>query len=214
MPPSKAIQQLDDQLARVPPGTLRHEVLETAKRFKSSWVDLGRVLWTVWKDKAFKGWGYLAFETYCAKELRLKAATAKKLLHSYAFLEREEPVVLQKLAQLPPAQLPHYDAVNVLRLLKRRRDVPETRYQMVRAQVLDQGREAPEVRREVRLALEAAQSDPEAARAARRQATIRQMIGTLKALQLELSAAKLVPQKMLTEIGALAAKLDAALKSG
>lgn len=211
MPTSKAIQQLDQQLAALPPGTVRYEALDAARRFKASWIDLGRILWTVWREKAFRGWGYLTFETYCAKELRIKTATAKKLLHSYAFLEREEPTVLRRIAEGQTVAPPHYDAVNVLRLVQRRQDVPPTRYQTLRAQVLDEGREAADVRREFRAAQEAAHPDPEAARAARRQATIRRMVGTLKALHLELRAAKLLPQKLLTEIESLTQKLEATL---
>lgn len=212
MPTTKAIQSLDDRLSQVPPGTLRHEALEAARRFKSSWLDLGRVLWTVWKDKAFKGWGYAEFDTYCAKELRIKAVTAKKLLYSYSFLEQEEPTVLQRMPAAHPATVPSYDAVNVLRLLKRRRDLPEPRYQTFRAQVLDQARDATDVRRQAREMLADADADPEAVRAARRQATIRRMIGTLKALQGELRAGRMVPHKLLTDIETLTRRLDTSLE--
>ena len=208
MATSKAIQRLEDQLAQLQPGTIRHEALETTKRFKSSWIELGRVLWTVWKDKAFRDWGYLTFEAYCAKELGIRSATAKKLLQSYHFLEREEPGLLERFSVQRPAALPHYESVNVLRLLKQRPSVPEATYHALRAKVLEQGREAPEVRREIRTALEAAQPDPEAARAARRQTAIRRMIGTLKSIQREFEVAHLVPQKLLDEIEALTKKLE------
>ena len=208
MATSKAIQRLEDQLAQLQPGTIRHEALETTKRFKSSWIELGRVLWTVWKDKAFRDWGYLTFEAYCAKELGIRSATAKKLLQSYHFLEREEPGLLERFSVQRPAALPHYESVNVLRLLQQRPSVPEATYHALRAKVLEQGREAPEVRREIRTALEAAQPDPEAARAARRQTAIRRMIGTLKSIQREFEVAHLVPQKLLDEIEALTKKLE------
>lgn len=208
---SKAMQRLDERLAAATPGTIRHEALETTKRFKSSWIELGRVLWTVWKDKAFRGWGYLTFEAYCAKELGIRAATAKKLLQSYHFLEREESGLLARLSVERPAILPHYESVNALRLLKQRPSVPEATYQTLRAKVLEQGREAPEVRREIRTALEAAQPDPEAVRAARRHAAIRRMIGTLKSMRREFEAAHLVPDKLLGEIETLTKKLEQAL---
>ncbi|MBI4227486.1 MAG: hypothetical protein HY600_04315 [Candidatus Omnitrophica bacterium] len=211
MPTSKAIQRLDDRLASVPPGTIRAEALEAAKRFKTTWIDLGRVLWTVWKDRAFREWGYLTFEAYCTKEVGVRGPTAKKLLYSYSFLEREEPVVLQRIQEHPPATLPHYEAVNALRLLKQRPVVPPARYQEVRAQVLEQGREPLDVRRGIRQLLDAVQQDPEQARAARRQAAIRRMLGTLKSLRVELSAGHLVPERLLTQLDDLAEKLEAAL---
>lgn len=211
MPESKAIQRLDAQLSQVPPGTLRYEALETAKRFKGSWIDLGRVLWSVYKDKAFREWGYLTFDAYCLKELGLRAATAKKLLHSYSFLEREEPVVLKRVREDPAARLPHYEAVNALRLLSRKASVPASGYQQVRAQVLDHGKEAPEIRRGIKMMLEESDAAPEEVRAARRQASIRRMLGTLKAIRLELEAGRMVPAKLLTDIDVLARKLEAAL---
>ncbi len=211
MATSKAIQRLEDRLASVPPGTIRAEALEAAKRFKTTWIDLGRVLWTVWREKAFRGWGYLTFEQYCAKEVGVRGPTAKKLLQSYAFLEREEPVVLQRIQEHPPAMLPHYEAVNALRLLKQRPVVPPARYQEVRTQVLEQGREPLDVRRGIRQLLEATHQDPDQARASRRSAAIKRMLGTLKSLRIELSVGKLVPEKLLTELDTLTEKLEAAL---
>ena len=211
MPTSKSIQRLDQRLANVEPGTIRAEALEAAKRFKTTWIDLGRVLWTVWKDRKFREWDYLTFEAYCAKEVGVRGPTAKKLLQSYSFLEREEPVVLQRMQGESPAKLPHYEAVNALRLLKQRPVVPSARYQEMRAKVLEQGREPLDVRRDIRILLDATQQDPEQARVSRRTASIRRMVGTLKSLRSELSAGKMVPERLLTELDALAEKLEAAL---
>ena len=195
-------------MTQVEHGTIRHEALEAARRFKSSWIELGRILWTVWKEKKFKEWGYLTFEAYCAKEIGIRAATAKKLLHSYYFLEKEEPTLLKRLAGEPPASHPHVDAVNVLRRLKDRQNVPPDHYQKIREDVLEKGRDPSQVRQEVRSMLEETQADPEAVRTARRRASLRRMVGTLKAMKLELDAAHLVPQKILAEIESLTKKLE------
>ena len=204
----KSIRQLDERMADLEPGTIRHEALEAAKRFKSSWIELGRVLWTVWREKKFKEWGYLTFDAYCAKEVGIKAATAKKLLHSYYFLEKEEPSLLKKLSVESPANLPHVDSVNLLRMLNQRPQVPADEYRQVRNQVLEKGREAPEVRREIRSMLQAAEPDPEAVRASRRQSAIRRMITALKSMKLELGSSNLVPRNLLSEIDSLAKKLE------
>lgn len=211
MTTSRGIQRLDERLAAVPPGTLRHEALEAAKRFKASWIELGRALATVWRDKAFRAWGYLTFEAYCVQEMGIRVMTARKLVHSYGFLEREEPETLRHLTAGPPAALPHYEAVNVLRQLKQREGVAPQAYAEVRAQVLEQGREVPDVRRRVRALLEASAPDPEAARAARRQASLRRLIGTLKTLQQECAAAHFVPARLLTALETLTEQLDAVL---
>jgi len=211
LPTSKAIRQIEDRMESLPPGSLRYETLQAAKQFKSSWITLGRMLFTVYSEKKFREWGYLTFEAYCAKEIGVRAATAKKLLHSYYFLEKEEPALLQRLSDDSPTKLPQLDAVNVLRLLKKRQEISPVHYQRFRSYALERGAEAPELRKEVRSFLEEAQPDPAKAREERRKATLKRMIGTLKAMRLEMAASNWVPKKLLTEIEALTQKLEAVL---
>ncbi len=208
---TKAIQRLEDRMESLQPGTIRYETLQAAKRFKSSWVELGRMLWTVFSEKKYREWGYLTFEAYCAKEIGIRTATAKKLLHSYYFLEKEEPTILKRLSEESPANLPSPEAVNLLRLLSKRQEVSPDGYQKVRSFVLEKGEEAPFVRQQVRSLLQVVEPDPEAARAIRRQATIRRLIGTLKSVRQELAAANLLPSKLLNEIEALTKKLEQAI---
>ena len=210
---SKAIQRLEERMADLPAGSLRHQTLEAAKRFKASWIELGRMLWTVYREKKFREWGYLTFEAYCAKEVGIRAPTAKKLLHSYYFLEKEEPSTLRRLtSEQPPAapsQVPSADSVNLLRLLKNREEVPAEDYQKVRSYVLEKGKEAQEVRREVQSLLqENRKADPEEVEKARSKSAVRRMIGTLKALRQQLSGGELVPKKILAEVDGLAKKLE------
>ncbi len=194
------------------PGSLRHETLEAAKRFKSSWIELGQRLWTVWKEKAYRSWGYLTFEAYCAKEIHLRAATAQKLLQSYYFLEKEEPSTLERLRQeTPAANLPSPETVNMLRLLKRREEVPSERYQQVRHYVLDEGKDASEVRQQVQAILKTSRPESEETEIQRRRTTIRRMIGTLKHLQRELQQQDGIPKKLMDQISGLTQKLEEVL---
>ena len=211
---SKAIQRLEEKMADLQPGSLRHQALEAAKRFKASWIDLGRMLWTVYREKKFREWGYLTFEAYCAREIGIRAQTAKKLLHSYYFLEKEEPGTLKRLAsEAAPAALPSADSINLLRLLKNREEVPAADYQKVRSYVLEKGKEAQEVRREVQSLLEEnKKTDPEAVQEARTKSAVRRMIGTLKALRRQLSGGGLVPKKVLDEVEGVVKKLEGLLK--
>ena len=211
---SRAIQRIEERLSALEPGTLRHEALEAAKRFKSSWVELGRVLWSVWREKKFREWGYMTFEAYCAKEIGIRSATAKKLLHSYYFLEKEEPTALKRLAQGSPTSVPSAEAVNLLRLLKARKEFPQQNYEKFRAELLEKGREAPEVRRELRSILQPPEADPVSARAARREKTLQRMIGALKGMRMELASSNWVPKKIISEVEALTQKLEAALTEG
>ncbi len=88
---SGSVSRLDARIGALPEGALRRKVLESARRFKASWVDLGRMLAQVREEGAWEEWGYASFEDYCAKELFLRRATVEKLTLSYGFLERHEP---------------------------------------------------------------------------------------------------------------------------
>ena len=212
---SRSIQRLEEKMSEIEPGSLRYQTLEAAKRFKASWIGLGQMLWTVYKDKKFREWGYLTFDAYCAKEVGVRAATAKKLLQSYYFLEKEEPSTLKRLTseEAPAAALPSADSVNLLRLLKNRDEVPAEDYQKVRSYVLEKGKEAQDVRREVQsLVNETKKADPEEVQEARAKSAVRRMIGTLKALRQQLSGAGLVPKKVLQEVEAVMGKLEGLLK--
>jgi len=86
-----AVSRLDARIGELPEGSFRRKVLESARRFKASWVDLGRMLAQVRREEAWREWGHESFEGYCTRELFLRRATAEKLALSYGFLERHEP---------------------------------------------------------------------------------------------------------------------------
>lgn len=213
---NKAIERLEERQTGLTPGTLRHEALERAKQFKTSWIELGRVLWTISKEKAYRGWGYLSFEAYCAKEVGIRGATAKKLLHSYYFLEKEEPVVLRRLSEETPARLPAMDSVNALRIFRGKGEEAPQRYEQVREQVLEKGAEPQQVRREIRLLQERMKptQPPGEARADRREKMLRRAIGTLRAMRLELETDHLIPERLAEQIELLAGRLETELKRG
>jgi hypothetical protein len=75
---------------------LRQTVLIAAKRFKSSWVEMGKLLVEVLQKNAWQEWGHESFDGYCYKELRLKKATVDKLTKSYRFLDKHEPKALSQ----------------------------------------------------------------------------------------------------------------------
>ena len=87
----KSLRNIEDKMASLEEGSLRYHVLESAKNFKSSWIELGRSLYSVYKDKLYKAWGFNTFDAYTLKEIGIKKPTAMKLLRSYYFLEKEEP---------------------------------------------------------------------------------------------------------------------------
>ncbi len=86
-----AVSRMDARIAEMPEGSFRRKVLEGARRFKASWVELARLLAQVRLEESWQEWGFASFEDYCAKELFLRRGTAEKLAMSYGFLERHEP---------------------------------------------------------------------------------------------------------------------------
>ena len=145
-------------------GSFRYKVLDSARRFKSSWIDLGQYLFSVYKDKLFKDWGYLTFEVYCSKEIGIKQTTAMKLLKSYSFLEHEEPAFLkrQSLNDREPGRIPSVELVNALRLAKQSNRLSEDDYETIRGEVLDHVKEDAEVKKRIRYILKAHAPKPSA----------------------------------------------------
>lgn len=142
-------------MSELDPNSIRYQVLESAKKFKSSWIELGQHLFSVQRDRLYKDWGYLTFEAYCSKEISIRQATAVKLLKSYFFLEREEPAFLKRQTseERKPSQIPSYESVNALRLVKENRKLPESDYQKIREDVLDHVKEDSEVKKKIRYIL-------------------------------------------------------------
>ncbi len=217
MPESRSLRRLDEQMAELDPDSLRYKVLASAKQFKSSWIELGQMLFTVWKDRHWRGWGYLEFESYCLKEIGIREATARKLLHSYHFLEQEEPGFLEQQRETdePQTPCPSYDAVYVLRSAKsaaNTKKLPETEYTKLRTKVLERAEEASEVRKELRMMQERlAPEDPEEAREKRRATSLRRLVTNLKTAESVAEAERLIPPPLLKELKALVTKLETLL---
>ncbi|MFH0840129.1 MAG: hypothetical protein V1883_03840, partial [Candidatus Omnitrophota bacterium] len=80
---TKSIEKIEQKMQDMDENSLRYQILEKVKNFKISWISLGQALYSVWKDKLYKEWGYMTFEAYTAKEIGIKKQTAMKLLRSY-----------------------------------------------------------------------------------------------------------------------------------
>jgi hypothetical protein len=93
---SRAESQIAARIDDLPESSLRRKVLEGARRFKSSWVDFGRLLTQVKREHLWREWGFASFEAYCTKELFIRKQTAEKLTMSYGFLERHEPELAEE----------------------------------------------------------------------------------------------------------------------
>lgn len=214
LPKTKAISHIEEKMEKTDQESLRYQTLQSARRFKTSWIELGQYLQTVWRDKHYKSWGYTSFESYCSKEIAIKHSTALKLLRSYYFLEREEPSFLKaRLSETEKVvKLPSCDSVDILRLAKDKKGLNEKDYKTLRYKVLDEGEDPKEVRSELKSILESYPGDPsEDEKRKKQQATIKRLLGTLKNLKTEIELSGILSQKLAREIDQLIAKIGSEL---
>ena len=209
---SKSLKHIEQQMESVEQGSLRYQVLEAAKNFKSSWIALGQILYTVYKDKFFKEWGYLTFEAYCKEELGIHKQTAAKLLHSYYFLEKNEPQFLKSIQTqegVRPKDIPSVDAIHVLRLAANKKELTEEDYQEFKKSVFEDGKDDKAVKKDLSLRLRSLreEEEPEKARGERRTQTLRRFISTLKTFQKEVVYTHLVSDRTAKEIEKLLEQL-------
>jgi len=211
---TKSIRTIEQKMSEIEPGSFRYQVLDAARNFKSSWISLGQILYTVYKDKMFKEWGYMTFEAYVKAELGLQKQTAGKLLHSYYFLEKSEPQFLKSVQakeDLELKSIPSVDAVNVLRLAANNKEFTEDDYQDFKKNVFEDGIEGKEIKKQVGLRLRSIreEEDPEKARFERRNQTLRRLYATLRTLEKELYTAKLVSERTAKELEKLLGYVEA-----
>jgi hypothetical protein len=159
------------QLDNLNSQEMRALVQEGAKHFKESWVKLAQALYGVHRDKLYEYWGYDKFELYVEKEVGIKKPMALKLLKTYAFVEEQEPQCLRAefFTEKEVGTIPEFEAVNLLRMARGNKDLTKQDYQEVRRQVIDNGRDASLVRKDLTAMIkERKQVDPDEEREARR----------------------------------------------
>jgi len=142
-PKSSSERHIDTIMEQLEPGSDRYQVLDKAKRFKSSWVELGEKLLQVSTKGRFREWGYQNFEEYCVQEIRIKRGTAEKLTMAYRFMEKEEPQLLSAREELKP--LPDYRSIDLLRKAKEEKGFSEQEYGDLRKSVVEEERSHPTV---------------------------------------------------------------------
>ena len=131
---SAAAEKIQSRLEELPDGSMRRRVLECARRFKASWVDLGRMLTQVRREMLWREWGFPSFEAYCAKELFIRKQTADKLTLSYGFMERHEPELVRDDAARPA---PSFEVIEVLSRAEASGRLPEDGWRELRDDILE-----------------------------------------------------------------------------
>jgi hypothetical protein len=211
---TRSLEAIERRMENVDKGSLRYQILQSAKNFKASWIELGRALYSVWRDKLYKEWGYLTFEAYTSKEIGIRKETALKLLRSYYFLEKEEPGYLARAhaESREAASVPSYESVNVLRLAKNKKVLDEKDYASLKEAVFEKGKDAREVKRDLTtLIRERAPLPPEEARNKRKVASVRRLLSIMKSLKKDLELSKLVNADIIKDIANLISRVEAEL---
>jgi len=196
---TKATRAIADRMAQVEPGTPRYEALEAARRFKTSWIELGGTLQRVLHKKLFAQWGFPSFGSYCQDEIRIKPRTAAKLTASYAFLKDEEPAVLKRDGLKRP--IPDLAAVEVKRKAHLDEHLSEEDYRRIREMALDEV-PASSLRKEYRQALPEPTSEPP-------QVAIKKLVEQANRLADGLAAVQGIPRVIIERVLALVDDLRA-----
>ena len=152
---TKGEQHIEQLMQNLDPGSERYRVLDSARQFKASWVELGEQLVTVSRDNLFSEWGYSTFEEYCSREIRIRKQTAAKLTLAFGYLQRKEPAVLDR-DELRPA--PDYRSIDLLRRAEEEEEFSEKECHDLRQAVIEEGRSLPTIQKRFRESVQSRQS--------------------------------------------------------
>jgi hypothetical protein len=212
---TKSLEKIQHKMEAMDKDSLRYRILESAKNFKTSWIELGRALYSVWKDKVYRDWGYTSFDAYTSKEIGIRKQTALKLLRSYYFLEKEEPQYLKSdyTESAKTSSLPNYESIDVLRLAKNKKSLDENDYDNLKKLVFEKGKDVREVKKDlVSLIRQRQELEPEEARQKSRTAQVKRLVSILKSLKNEIELSKTLPQAIIKDLNNLIAKLEPEIK--
>ena len=212
---TKAIDSIEKKMDQMNADELRYQVLRSAKNFKSSWIGLGQILYTVWKDKLYKDWGFTEFESYASKEIGIRKATAFKLLRSYSFLEKDSPRYLTKdySENAEAREVPTYEAVDVLRKASNNKKLDREDYGKIKKYVLESGKDAGEVKKDLtRMIKQQEELDPVEERKKKRVLVLKRFVGVLKSIRTEIKASHVLPEKVVKDVDKLISELESEIE--
>lgn len=151
---------LEEILNGLDPDSYRMQLVNSAKIFKSNWVEFGEQLTKVASEKTYEQWGYKSFEDYCREEIRIKKATAIKLTNAYFFITKEDPEIINYSTSRQGLDL---DAVSVLQKAKAEENFSPESYSELKSSVLEKGQSAPTIARKFKQMLNEETQPPESA---------------------------------------------------
>lgn len=142
---AEALSRREQRLLEEGADPLRIEILQRARRFKRSWLDMAEALLRVKGTNVFEEWGYADLYAYCEEELLIKRRTVDKLTGSFSTIQQHAPQVLEQERDMP---VPNYDAVDYF---KKALDAPEPQppevMEELRTAVFEEGQPANMLRK-------------------------------------------------------------------
>ena len=109
---TRAEAKLEDAIRAHAGDDERVLVLERAKRFKRTWIELAEALVNVREAETYLRWGYGSFDEYVTRELKLKRGTVDKLCASFGFLRANAPRLVRDEADDVVGAVPSWQAVD------------------------------------------------------------------------------------------------------
>jgi len=140
---TKTDRAMEDRMLAVADDPERADTLAKARAFKRTWLELAEALTRAQSRSLWQTWGFDDFESYCRKELHLRASTVAKLLGSYRFLESSAPRVIERSRKGELSTVPSLGAVEfVAKATERGAADPET-LETIQRVAFDEGADAP-----------------------------------------------------------------------
>jgi len=200
---SETGRKMAARIEDLPAGSFRRQVLEGARRFKASWVELGRLLVEVRRRGSWREWGWGSFEAYCAKELFIRRQTAEKLTLSYGFLERHEPELA--VGGGTASRAPPFEVIEVLSRAEAQGRLPAGGWKELRDEVLERTPAAAALSRQLSERYGPEERPPPPAPAER----LRRLAAAARRVAEACSAERGVPRALAGRARALAEELEA-----
>ena len=207
---ANVIAKIDQQLEELDPQSLRYQVLVSLRKFRSSWVELGKLLTDVAYGGDYKDWGYDDFEVYCASELGLKKPTVKKLMVSYNYMKSYEPDRLRsENVSEKGYDVPDYQTVELLKKARENDNINEEEKEELHRMAFENNTDEGILRKEIRERMRPA--DPEDIDRANfnRRREIEGILRTARTLRQKLAEAHSIPEGIKAKIEEALLELEA-----
>jgi len=206
------LMKIDTLLGELDEHSMRYQALFAVRKFRTSWLELGRHLTEIAYGGDYKQWGFEDFETYVAQELGLKKPTVRKLMVSYQYMQKHANQIVADTdaagEEQPPPHMPDYKTVEVLNNLRARVDVDQQEKDRFHNQAFDASINEDELRKEMRVRM--ATVDGNGIDSADVVATeLKSVKRAAQALRRKISECRLVPEGMRERLERLLAEIEA-----